>query len=509
MSKRGLAINLSSNIISFFVATGISFFLSPYIVRNVGAEAYGFVSLANNFVTYIALATIALNSMAGRFITINFHQNDLEGANKYFSSVIISNIFMAGILLIPSILLVLFLNQIITVPPNLLSDVQILFAFIILNFIISFITSIFNVCYFVRNKLYVSSFINIQATVLKGLLLITLFSVFPTKIYYIGLVACIITLYSFIWNIYYTRKLLPEIKVARNNFDIKAVIKLLSSGIWNVVTKLGQLLLEGLDLLICNLYISPAVMGTLAIAKIVPNMIVFFIATLASVFSPNITISYAKKDFDEIKNILKQSIKILGAFSNVPLLILFVFGDVFYKLWMPTQNPTQLQILSILTILVYVVSGSICTVYDGFTIANKLKLQSLVIVMCGIINVVVVLVLLKKTTLGVYAIAGVSSVIAIVRDLAFSLPMATRHLKLKWYTFYPNLLVNITTFVIMVVVVYPVRLFFTIDTWPELVLFSLISSMICISINFIFVLSKGERTYLFNMLLVLFKGKML
>ena len=74
--NKRLFINLVSSIVALIVNMGISFFLSPYIINNVGAEAYGFVSLANNFVNYASLLTIALNSMAGRFIAIKIHQGD-------------------------------------------------------------------------------------------------------------------------------------------------------------------------------------------------------------------------------------------------------------------------------------------------------------------------------------------------------------------------------------------------------------------------------------------------
>ena len=46
-----LVINMASNFLSLAVSFGISFFLSPYIVKTVGVEAYGFVGLANNFIS--------------------------------------------------------------------------------------------------------------------------------------------------------------------------------------------------------------------------------------------------------------------------------------------------------------------------------------------------------------------------------------------------------------------------------------------------------------------------
>lgn len=58
---------------------GISFLLTPYIIDTVGKEAYGFVGIANNFVSYAKLITLALNALAMRFITIKIHENNIVG----------------------------------------------------------------------------------------------------------------------------------------------------------------------------------------------------------------------------------------------------------------------------------------------------------------------------------------------------------------------------------------------------------------------------------------------
>ena len=61
------AINILSSFGTTIFGLLISFFLSPYIVRTIGVEANGFVSLAANFTSYATLVVMALNNMAGRF----------------------------------------------------------------------------------------------------------------------------------------------------------------------------------------------------------------------------------------------------------------------------------------------------------------------------------------------------------------------------------------------------------------------------------------------------------
>ena len=136
MSKnRQLTINLIASVLSFLINLGISFFLTTYVTKNIGIEAYGFVSLGTNFINYVSLITIALNSMASRFITIEIHKDNWDSANKYFNSVLMGNIIVASTLLIPITFLILKLESLINIPSNLISDVKFLLAQFVKNFL--------------------------------------------------------------------------------------------------------------------------------------------------------------------------------------------------------------------------------------------------------------------------------------------------------------------------------------------------------------------------------------
>ena len=96
--NRQLTINMAANFINFGISLCISFFLSPYIVRTIGVEANGFITLANNFVSYTSLITIALNSMIGRFVTISLTEKKTDDANRYFTSALFANGSIAAVL---------------------------------------------------------------------------------------------------------------------------------------------------------------------------------------------------------------------------------------------------------------------------------------------------------------------------------------------------------------------------------------------------------------------------
>ena len=76
-----MLINLISSIIVFIVSMGINFFLTPFILKSLGNEAYGFVGLSNAIVSYAAVITVAINSVSGRFVAYEWHRGDIERAN--------------------------------------------------------------------------------------------------------------------------------------------------------------------------------------------------------------------------------------------------------------------------------------------------------------------------------------------------------------------------------------------------------------------------------------------
>ena len=336
--NKQLAINMTASFIAFAVSIGINFFLSPYIVENVGTEAYGFVQLSNNLVSYFSVLTIALNSMSSRFISVAYFRDDVRAANEYYSSTFFSNVILCVIFTPVLLAGILKADSFMNITPELVMDVKILLAFMAVNFLLGLLGTNLGVSFYVKNKLYLTSIINTAGNLLRAVLYLILFSACTPYVAYIGGVTFFITVFLQSCNIYYKKKLIPELKIKRSFFQWEKVKQLIFSGIWNTVTRMGVLLQEGLDLLITNLMISAADMGVLAIAKTIPNLINNILNAMISTFMPNLTELYATSQFEELKKDIKQSMKIIGMIINIPIALLIGFGDTLFSLWFPTQD---------------------------------------------------------------------------------------------------------------------------------------------------------------------------
>lgn len=484
----------------------ISFILTPILVERLGNEAYGFIGLANNFVSYATIITIALNSMASRYISISIHRKEYEKANMYFSSVFISDLIMSVVVLIATIIMIINLSSILNIPQYLDKDVKITFGLVFINMIISLMSTVFSIATFVKNRMDLSSIRQIVGNVIKVIVIIILFVFFEPKIYFISIAAIAYTLFVFITNIKLTKLLTPELKIQLNNFKWGAIKQLIKSGIWNSLNNLSTVLLNGLDLLIANLFINSEAMGTLSIAKTIPSAIVTLLSTIANVFLPQFTILYSKNKIKELVGETKFSIKILSLIMIVPIAGFIAFGQSFFKLWLPSKGVdeiVQIQILSILTLLPNLASAYIYTLYSINTVTNKLKIPVILTTFLGVISTIVTYILLRTTNLGVYAIAGVSSFILLARVLIFVPIYAARNLKVRWNTFYTQLLKSILVSVFMIVFFIIINNTFKINSWANLISVAIIAGGIGYAISFVLLLNNKEKIKIINKL----KGK--
>lgn len=497
-SKQMLIINMMASAITYVVSFFTGLFLSPYIVKNVGVEAYGFVSLADSFVSYASLSGIALNALAGRFITIYYHKNDIEKTNRYYSSVFFANCVLSCVIFVILATVWINLESIISIPADILWDVKILFAALFINCIVTMVGSVFTVATFATNKLYIESCRTIESQAIRAFALLCLFSFFTPHVWYLGVTALITGIYCFGFNIRYMKLFLPELKLHKKYFDIKSVIELVKSGVWSLINQVGALLLDGLDLLITNIFIDSMSMGMLSLAKVIPSIIRGIIGSIANVFTPNLTIYYAQGKKEEFFSYLKQSMKIMGVLTNFPIIILVVCGKDFFRLWQPTQNAEQLQILSVLTISSFIINGGVNCLYSVFTILNKLKVNSIAMVLSGAISAFITFILVKNTTLGIFAVAGTSSVITVIRNLFISIPYAARCLDLEWTDFYKDVFRPILYFAVSVLIGSNICDIITVSNWLMLIVKSFVCGIISLLVGLFVILNKSDRRVLLS-----------
>lgn len=503
-----MGINLISSIIVFIVQMGINFFLTPFILKSLGNEAFGFLNLANSIVSYGYILSVAINSVAGRFVALEYHKLNSIRANYYFSTVVIVNIFFTILVAILSVIFTLNLEFFLNISQNLTSDVKLMFLVYFLNFCLGLFNTIFTITAFVKNKIYIISIRNAISSIIFGLGIILFFYFFLPKLYYVAICALISSFFVFFSTVSISKKIAPDIKFNISNFSFKMVKKLLNSGIWNSFNALNRVLLTGLDLLICNLFISPVAMGILSVSKTGPLIIESFVATICSTFFPKLVEIYSKKNITALISETKFYIKVVAFIITTPCVIFVILGIDFFTLWLNFKEKSEiLEIyqLCMISLVPIIFISYVFVLFNIDSVTNKLKRSAMANLVLGISTILSQILILKYTEFGLFGIVIVAAVLYSLRILIFDIINASLNLSLNIFTFYKPIFINIAIFAIFLIIFYFFKKFIFINSWLDFIKFTTIFLLFGYTLNFIILFNKSEKSIILNKIFMKFK----
>ena len=506
--RKKIFMNLLAAAISFSTGILLNFFLTPYLVEKLGAAAYGFVAIANDFVAYMSIVTMALNSMSGRFITIAFHQNNKQKAEQYYSSTILANVIMSIGLLILGAPVIVYLDVILQIPTELVWDVKLLFMFNLFNFLLSTIVSSWGTGYIIRNQLYLSSMVQIKANVLRLCVLVGLFGLFPAHIAYMGIGALAAAVLTCLYNAFYQRKLVPELRFSFTGMRWGRLMEIMSSGIWNTITRIGNILSGNLDLLLVNMFLTPAEMGALAITKIVPNYLTMVTGIMSGVYMPTYLELYAKQELSQLAASIKEAMRVFSLVLSIPLVIFLSLGREFFSLWVPSQDANLLYWLSVLSLLAIIIIGPVAMMHNVFSVVNKVKVNSLLVVFTGILNTIGGYVLLKYTDSGLWGLVTLTAGLSLIRNLFYTVPYSASYIGQSMGTFFPVLIRSCFTVIFFSCLLKYCFSGLCIDNYITFAMAASVAMAVIVVAQLLFVFSASERRQLCELIINKFKAKL-
>jgi O-antigen/teichoic acid export membrane protein len=236
-------------------------------------------------------------------------------------------------------------------------------------------------------------------------------------------------------------------------------------------------------------------MGVLSLSKTLPGILGQFSDAITDAFLPEMTINYAKGNKEDLLHDIKRSMKISSVTLTIPAAGIVVMSDAFYSLWVPTQDAKLLQVLTTLAILSYMINSGIIILHRVFAIVNRTRLSAAAMIVTGIGSLLITWLMIVITDWDIYAVAGVSSIVTICKNIFFVTPVTAILLGYKWHQFYPQLGITVICSTVIILVGMVVRHFIAINSWLVFFLACGVVGMVGLALNVIIVLNKKERAY--------------
>ncbi|MCW3464661.1 oligosaccharide flippase family protein [Chitinophaga nivalis] len=495
MSRKGISYEMSLNLGTNFLALLLNILLGlvvvPFYISKIGVDGYGLIALATSFSSYLSIITIAIDAAVGRNFTLAMRKEDHQSSSAiYSSSIIAASVLILGLL--PLIGYFLYrIDDFISYQGYTVPEIRWVFLSIITSFILTFIRGLFLVPAFASNKIYIQRIIAILDIVVRTALIFLLLNA-SVQLGMIGWAFFAASLLSFVVALVWIWRKFPFLKLKAAHYDKSIVQYVASMSFWLIINQIGTLLFINIDIILLNYYYGATATGEFSTVAQWHTLLRAFAGVFVAIFTPVVYKYYADNDFSNLLKFSRYTVVAMGVVLAIPIGIIVGYADIILRLWVGEQFVRFYPLMILLTgHLIF--NLSVLPILSINSVYNKVKIPGITSFLCGILNLVLGVLIIRFFDLGIYSVAIASAVLLTLKNLVFSPTYAARILNQSNWFYYPSILRGCALFVWVLLVSWCCRHLQTPGSWAGLFVSAVIIGGCSIPFAWFVTLNKEQR----------------
>lgn len=490
-TNKSLTINTIILYAQLIIVSSFGFISTRWALKALGMDDFGLFSVLASVMSFIGIINTIMISTSHRFIAVTIGKNDLNEANTIFNVNLIIHLGVAVFTFLAAYPIGdWYIDNYINYNGDL-QDARIVYRITILASILSFISVPYNGLLVAKEKFVVICGVNIIGAFLKLLVSFFLLYSFENKLLIYAITLALITVLPTVVFWGYCKRKFPQIVRYRFIREKRKYREVASFSSWVAYGAIACVAKNQCAALLVNSYFSTIMNAALGVASSINNIVMAFARSITQPMAPQITKSYAAGDMNRCLSLLNRTIK----FNFLAILLIsspFLLDlEYFFTLWLGTIPPYAVSfgMLLIIDALVQAFNEGISTVIfaDGRIGRYQIIMNSL-----RLVSIFVAYLILKDggapyslfySRLIFDFIALISGQLILYYTLRFN----------NWQIIKNSYIPSLTVLLLFLPVLY----------LPEFAA-PLIRIMLCVlylcGLIWLLGLSKGERTFLINMI---------
>lgn len=428
-TEKRIAINTLSRYASRIVVMGTGFFLTPYLIDELGRSMLGLMVLADQVLRYCMLINSSASQGFARFATVHHAKGEYEQMNNILGR----GLSFVAILAIPSFLMValasFFSGTLFGLPQELIPYARIVILVSGIGAIVRMFLGIWNVALFIKQKFYVADISNIITRLSSAILVVLIFTYYkPSIVIWVMLVVGIGLVMNLSYVVPMAKQCLPEMRIRPVWGWLRESKELVSFSGMAFFASLGYLLYYAADsVMISNLNeLGAEKIIVYNVAQRWDPMIRQFVLAFAMAMTPALTGIAALGEYEKLKKVFYRGLRYSQIIGFLPCVLLYVYSHQFITLWIDVEMANEsAPILRLMMLnLALCVPAIMC--YQVFVALGKIFAAGVSTIVGGVLNVVIGIIFVKVFHLGLFGIA-LSTFITLGVKTAIVLPFLMKH----------------------------------------------------------------------------------
>ena len=484
--------NLATNLLNFGFSVLVGIWLTPYLIRHLGVSAYGLIPLVTTMTSYLALFTLALTSVSGRFMTIALERKDYDEANRVFNTSFWGTVGILLVLLAPSLGLVFHAGLLFNVPPGHEQDFTWLALAALGMFYLTTLSSAFGISAFCRNRFDLTNAVNVLNTVIRVVVVVLLFNLYAPRVWHVGAGIFLASAFSCAGAYLIWRGLTPMLELRLAWFSLATLHEMTRMGWWIVITSVGSILYLSIDLVVVNKMLGVEATGQYGAVMTWSALLRSFAGVIAGVFGPTIIMLYSRHDQGGLVQYSRRAVRFVGLVMVIPIGLICGLSKPLLTLWLGPSFAPLAPVMCLMTVHLCI-NLAVLPLFNIQVATNRVRIPGIVTCVMGMMNLALAITLCGPVGWGMYGVAAAGAIMLTAKNLIFTPVYAARVLGLRWKAFYRELIPILTLTLALVAMGWIAVNCVNIDSWSRLIVAGLFLGAGAATVVFGVVLDRTER----------------
>lgn len=386
--------NVFSNWTAFLVNMVVSFFLSPFMVHQLGPSGYGIWVLVGSLTGYLGVLDFGLRPTTVRFVSKYRTLGDDLMVNRVVNTILLILSIVAAVVVLASLILSFFASGFFKIPEEFHGQFRWIIIIVGLNVASSFPFSIFGSMLAALERFDLTNAIQVVVFLMRALLLVV-FLKLGGGLVAVGVVVLSAGISTFLLESRFCLKLYPMLTINPRLADRESFKMIFAFSGYAFVMNIASRLSLQTSAIVLGAMISAEAITYYSIGSTMIDYLLILISYMSTTVLPIASGLDAKQDFDKLKQLLVIGTKYCVAVILPVSFSYLIVGEEFINLWMgPQFGEVSSKVLAILTcgyfgFLSQFVANSI------FVGSGKLKYLAYLNMALAVVNVGLSIILVK------------------------------------------------------------------------------------------------------------------
>nr|WP_321297254.1 oligosaccharide flippase family protein [uncultured Sphaerochaeta sp.] len=330
---RKVSINAATNYFRFFFTMVVSFWLIPFIINNLGAEAYGLWNLSFSIIGFFSLLDFGFGLGVVKWTGETSATGEIDYRNHMLSTIfyVYVSIAVGGMLLLG--IFSFFYPTLFSIDSGVAPEaVAVLLILGIRSLVIQIPLSLFKGALFGQQEIHLTNIIQILGTMIYALTVWIALSM-GKGIVWLASMNCLAFLIENLAYVYFAYRNVKGLRLSPKLVRKKDFREAMGFSIYSFLTTIAGLVLFQTDAIIIQLFFGLELVGFYAVAIKVTEYAFLLTKQLVNVLTPLISELKAKQETDTIRYLLIDLSKYIMATGFLIAGSVYVFGEDLLVLW--------------------------------------------------------------------------------------------------------------------------------------------------------------------------------